>query len=224
MSTVPSIAVAILRSSETFQCTPTPRQSHGNLSAISLQTRLQVAGPFAVVAVGQQDGVRDVAGTLSEQSAANSSQAPIAVPPLACKRSSQRSAAARVCGDETASSPGAGNSCWAVLTPAMMAKRTPSSMQSTAALAACRAALMRPSACIDPDASTMMISVAPAVRRPVPEPDERDRDDRVHFGRAQGEKLVLERLGGVRHGVLPQLATTGIKTTVMLSAPPSALA
>src|SRR4051794_35428999 len=54
----------------------------------------------------------------------------------------------------------------------MMAKWTPSSMQFTAALAACRAATMRPSACIDPDASTMMISVAPAVRRPVSDPDE----------------------------------------------------
>jgi hypothetical protein len=53
-----------------------------------------------------------------------------------------------------------------VLTPAMMAKWTPSSMQFTAALAACRAAIIRPSACIDPEASTMMISVAPPVRRP----------------------------------------------------------
>ncbi|GIM92281.1 hypothetical protein Ato02nite_040740 [Paractinoplanes toevensis] len=45
-------------------------------------------------------------------------------------------------------------------------------MHSTAVLAACRAAWMRPSACIDPDASTMMISVAPEVRRPPSAPDD----------------------------------------------------
>src|SRR5687767_5437557 len=53
----------------------------------------------------------------------------------------------------------------------MMANRTPSSMQFTAAFAACRAAGIRPSAVIEPEQSTMMISVAPAVRGP-PEPDE----------------------------------------------------
>ncbi|GID28377.1 hypothetical protein Abr02nite_33600 [Paractinoplanes brasiliensis] len=45
-------------------------------------------------------------------------------------------------------------------------------MQATAALAACRAAAMRPSACMEPDASTIMISVAPLVREPVAPPDE----------------------------------------------------
>src|SRR4051794_10247423 len=104
--------------------------------------------------------------------AASFSHAPIAVPPLACRRSTARMAAARGAADATASAPGSGKSCWAVLTPAMMAKWTPSSMQLTATLAACRAAAIRPSACIDPDASTMMISVAPAVRRPVSLPDE----------------------------------------------------
>src|SRR4051812_36595320 len=54
----------------------------------------------------------------------------------------------------------------------MIAKWTPSSMHSTAAFAAWRAALIRPSACIDPDASTMMISVAPEVRRPPSPPDD----------------------------------------------------
>ena len=86
-------------------------------------------------------------------------------------RSMARTASARVAGDATASCPGAGKSCWAVLTPAMMAKRTPSSMQFTAAFAACRAAGIRPSAVIEPEQSTMMISVASAVRRPS-EPDE----------------------------------------------------
>jgi hypothetical protein len=38
MSTVPSIAVAILRSSSTFQFVPTPRQSHWNFPAIVSST------------------------------------------------------------------------------------------------------------------------------------------------------------------------------------------
>src|SRR5690349_7569868 len=96
----------------------------------------------------------------------------MAVPPLACSVSIARTASARVSAVATASWPGFGKSCWAVLTPAMMAKRTPSSMQFTAALAAWRAATIRPSACIEPEQSTMMISVAPAVRRPPSAPDE----------------------------------------------------
>ena len=98
----------------------------------------------------------------------------MAVPPLACSRSIAQDASERVRSLATASWPGAGKSCWAVPTPAISAKCTPSSRQATAALAACRAAAMRPSACIEPDASTMMISVVPdaADRGAPPPPDE----------------------------------------------------
>ena len=58
MSTVPSSAVEIRRSSSTFQLSPTPRQSHWNTPLAGLDGAVELGGGLTLLlAVGQQDGV-----------------------------------------------------------------------------------------------------------------------------------------------------------------------
>ena len=68
-STVPSSAVAILRSSATSQSAPTPRAVALEVARRTARARRRGARSLALVlAVGEQDGVADGAGPRAEQS------------------------------------------------------------------------------------------------------------------------------------------------------------
>ena len=100
MSTVPSRACAIRRTSATCQSTPTPRQSHWNLPVTAAIELVSCSGD----SLWFSPSVSRIAcrwasiGTESNNRPASSSQVPIAVPPSDRKLRTACCASYRVCG------------------------------------------------------------------------------------------------------------------------------
>ncbi len=141
MSTVPSSAEAILRSSSTFQSVPTPRQSAvkwpvtrpiARSSSAAVSCSLLPSVSRMACRIGMSRRVRKSWSALV-------SQVPMAVPPAAVSRRSDSRARARVSGEAMARVPSPGKTSRASWVPATTAKATPSRTVSTAAAVASRA-------------------------------------------------------------------------------------
>ncbi len=164
MSTLPSSAVEIVRSSLTSQSVPTPRQSqlktpsHWRMAAASCSG----VSCWFLPSVSKM-ACRSLAGYRPTVCRASSSHWPMAVPPLARRPVTACLAAALEEASARAMVPSAGNTGQARLVPAMTENRTPSRTTSTAAAVATRAsAILLCGYSIDPEQSMMMISALPS--------------------------------------------------------------
>ena len=163
ISTVPSSAEEIRRSSPTSQSVPTPRQSQLNSPSHRLIASSSWAGfsCWFLPSVSRM-ACLSLAGYRSKVCRASSSHWPIAVPPPGRRPATACCAARRVAGPAMAIVPSAGNTGRAAVLPAITANATPSRITSTAAAVAVRAsAILVRGLPIDPEQSMMMIS-APA--------------------------------------------------------------
>ncbi len=172
MSTVPSSAVEIVRSSLTSQSVPTPRQSqlktpsHWRIAAASCSG----VSCWFLPSVSKI-ACRSSAGYRPKVCRASSSHWPMAVPPLARRPVTACLAAALEEASARAMPPSAGNTGQARLVPAITANKTPSRTTSTAAAVAARAsAILVCGYSIDPEQSMMMISALLAAAPPGPPP------------------------------------------------------
>jgi hypothetical protein len=173
MSTVPISADAILRSSETIQSVPTPRQSAWNCPTHARMASSSRWGSSRFSPSVRRMAWRIVEVDPAKRSAARSSQVDMAVPPPASRWLTASLAWPRVTLSATTRLvPHGGKKVVATSPPATTANCTPSRMPSMAAAAALRAARMRvEGALIEPEVSTIRTSAAwPAAGPPEPAP------------------------------------------------------
>ena len=179
MSTVPSSAEEIRRSSATSQSVPTPRQSQLNTPS----HRLIAAASCSGVSCSFRPSVsrmawRSEAGWLVNMEWARRSHCPIAVPPRGSRPATACFADCLVSASATARLPSWGNTGCAWSVPATTANATPSRITSTAAAVAARAsAILVCGDLMDPEQSMMMISALPWSAAAAGRPPSSDVDD-----------------------------------------------